>query len=125
VRKMTQIANKENILTKRNERRHEIRVDRDNDDVIMEVWIRDINFFDVQNAAQSMFTIQGDGSASLNLEGYWRYAFSNWVVRSNPSLTPDEMLELNAYAGEQLANILPKPDQLAEMMQGGFTNANN
>jgi hypothetical protein len=100
-------------------------VDPDNDDIIMEVWIRDINFFDVQNAAQSMFIIQDDGNASLNLEGYWKYAFSNWVVRSNPSLTPDEMLELNAYAGDQIAHILPKPDQLAEMMQGGFTNASN
>jgi hypothetical protein len=62
---------------------------------------------------------------SLNLEGYWRYAFSNWVVRTNPELTVDDMMNLNAYVGQQIASLLPKPDELAEAMQGGFTKANN
>jgi len=90
----------------------------------MEVWIRDITFFDVQKAAQSMFSMQGD-DISLNLDGYWRYAFSEWVVRTNPDLNVDEMMNLNAYVGQQIASLLPKPDELAEAMQGGFTKANS
>jgi hypothetical protein len=71
-----------------------------------------------------MFQMDGD-DISLNLEGYWRYAFSNWVVRTNPDLTVDDMMNLNAYVGQQIASLLPKPDELAEAMQGGFTKANN
>ena len=33
--------------------------------------------------------------------------------------------ETNAFAGQQIAALLPKPDELAEAMQGGFTKANN
>ena len=118
------IVDKQNLLAKKNEQRHEIRVDKENADLMMEVWIRELTFFDVQQAAQSMFQM-ADGEVSLNLEGYWRYAFSNWVVRTNPELTIDDMMSLNAYVGQQIASLLPKPDELAEAMQGGFTKASN
>jgi hypothetical protein len=117
-------VDKQNLLAKKNEQRHEIRVDKENPDLMMEVWIRELTFFDVQQAAQSMFQM-ADGEVSLNLEGYWRYAFSNWVVRTNPELTIDDMMSLNAYVGQQIASLLPKPDELAEAMQGGFTKASN
>ena len=119
-----QIANKESILAKKNEQRHEVQTDRDNPESVLEVWVRDITFFDIQKAAQSMFLLEGD-EVSLDLEGYWRYAFTNWVVRTNPELSPDELRQVNAYVGEQIAALLPKPDELAEAMQGGFTKANN
>tara|TARA_R100001510_G_C7583368_1_gene155546 strand:+ start:463 stop:741 length:279 start_codon:yes stop_codon:yes gene_type:complete len=90
----------------------------------MEVWVREITFFDVQKAAQSMFSMQGD-DVSINLDGYWRYAFKEWVVRTNPDLSVEEMMSLNAYVGQQIAALLPKPDELAEAMQGGFTKANS
>jgi len=122
---MPQIANKENLLMKKSEQKYEISVDPENPDLVMEVWIRDINFFDVQNAAQNMFTIKPNGETELNLEGYWTYAFTNWVVKTNPSLTPTEMTELQAYVANQIVAHLPKPDQLAEMMQGGFQKASN
>ncbi len=118
------IVDKQNLLTKKSEQRHEIRVDKENPDLMMEVWVRELTFFDVQQAAQSMFQMTGD-DISLNLEGYWRYAFSNWVVRTNPELTVDDMMNLNAHAGQQIASLLPKPDELAEAMQGGFTKASN
>jgi len=118
------IVDKNNLITRKSEQRHEISADRDNPDLKMEVWVRNITFFDVQKAAQSMFSMDGD-DVSLNLDGYWRYAFSEWVVRTNPDLTVDEMMNLNAYVGQQIASLLPKPDELAEAMQGGFTKANS
>ena len=118
------IVEKQAILTKKNERKHEIAVEPDNPDVVMEVWIREISFLDIQKAAQSMFQMDGD-DVSLDLEGYWNYALSNWVTRTNPELSVDAMQNLNAYVGQQIASLLPKPDELAEVMQGGFTKANN
>ena len=45
--------------------------------------------------------------------------------RTKPSLTVEEITNLNAYVGQQIASLLPKPDELAEAMQGGFTKASN
>ena len=118
------IVEKQAILTKKNERKHEVRTDPDDPDMVMEVWVRDISFLDIQKAAQSMFQMDGD-EISLNLEGYWNFALSNWVVKTNPELTTEEMKNLNANVGQQIASLLPKPDELAETMQGGFTKASS
>jgi hypothetical protein len=118
------IVEKQAILKKKSEQKDEIRVDPEDHEQIMEIWIRDITFFDVQKAAQNMFLMDGN-DVSLDLQGYWNHAFSEWVVKTNPELSPSELLEINAYAGQQIAALLPKPDELAEAMQGGFTKANN
>ena len=115
------IVEKQAILKKKNERKYEIKVDPEQ---IMEIWIRDITFFDVQKAAQKMFDMDG-GEVTLNLQGYWNHAFSEWVVKTNPELSTNELMQINAYAGQQIATLLPKPDELAEAMQGGFTKASN
>ena len=121
---MTKVVNKQKILTNKAEHKHEVAVDRDDPEAVMEVWIREITYLDVQKAAQTMFVVSESG-VSLDLEAYWDYAFTNWVVGTNPELSVEEMRRLNAYAGEQLAMLLPKPDELAEAMQGGFTKASN
>ena len=118
------IVEKQAILTKKNERKHEVRTDPDDPDMVMEVWVRDISFLDVQKAAQSMFQMDGT-NITLDLEGDWSYALSNWVVRTNPELTTQELTNLNAFVGQQIAALLPKPDEMAEAMQGGFTKANS
>lgn len=118
------IVNKEQILTKKNEQKHEVVIDPDNPELIMEVWVRDITFLDIQRAAQKMFILDNN-TASLDLHAYWEHAFSNWVVKTNPELSTEELLNLNSEVGQQIANLLPKPDELAEAMQGGFTKANS
>ena len=118
------IVEKQAILKKKNERKYEIKVDPDDPEQIMEIWIRDITFFDVQKAAQKMFDMDG-GEVTLNLQGYWNHAFSEWVVKTNPELSTNELMQINAYAGQQISTLLPKPDELAEAMQGGFTKASN
>ena len=118
------IVEKQAILMKKNEQRYEVGVDPDDSDAVMEVWIRDITFLDVQKAAQSMFIME-KGEVGLDLEGYWNYAFTNWIVRTNPELTTEEMTNLNAYVGQQIATLLPKPEEMAEALQGGFTKANS
>jgi hypothetical protein len=119
----TVIANKNLLMRKHDEVKHEVRVDPDDPDLVMEVWIRDTSFFDIQKAGQEMFDITKDGQMSLNLEGYYRYAFTNWVIRTNPNLSPDELLKLTGYVGEQISALLPSPNELGEMMAGGFTSS--
>ena len=86
----------------------------------MHVWIRDLSFLDIQNAAQTMFNIV-DGEISFNLSGYWEYAFEHWITRTDPELTKAEILSMKGYVGEQISRVMPQPNDIAEAMQGGFT----
>ena len=56
--------------------KHKIRVDPDDENAIIEVWVREISFLDIQAAAQEMFLV-ADGDVSLNLKGYWQFAFTH------------------------------------------------
>ena len=117
----TVVANKNLLMRRNDEQKHEIGIDPDDLNLVMEVWVRDVSFFDIQKAAQEMFDITKDGQMSLNLEGYYKYAFTNWVVRTNPNLSTDELMKLKGYVGEQISALLPSPNELGEMMSGGFT----
>ena len=123
---MARIANKELILRQTNEIKHEITIDSDGPEpVIMEIWIRDISFFDIQRAAQEIFDIGKNGQMSINLEGYWTYAISTWVTKTNPHLSKDELTNLKGDVGEQIAALLPNPNEIGELMSGGFTKGGN
>ena len=116
----TILTDKNRILRKNNDTKHTVRVDPEDDSLVMDVWIKDTSFLDIQKAAQEMFNVGADGNVSLNLEGYWRFAFNTWITKTNPLLTKDELLNLKGFAGESISKLLPSPDELAKAMQGGF-----
>ena len=122
--KTTVVTNKSLLLKNDDTTKHAIRIDPDDDSLVMEVWVRDISFLDIQAAAQEMFKVN-KGDITLSLGGYWRFALKNWVVKTNPVLSKEELLSIKGYVGEQIANVLPQPNELAEAMQGGFTNPNS
>jgi hypothetical protein len=114
------IVNK-NLLLKNDELiKHSVRADPDDKSAIIEVWVKEISFLDIQNAAQEMFKVK-DGDVSMSLSGYWEFAFTNWIDKTNPELTTKELLSLKGYVGDQVSKILPQPNELAEALQGGFT----
>lgn len=116
-----QVVQNKNLLLKNDElTKHTIGIDPDDESLVMEVWIRDISFLDIQAAAQEMFKVN-KGDITLSLSDYWHFAFKNWVVRTNPTLSKEELLSLKGYVGERVASVLPQPNELAEAMQGGFT----
>jgi hypothetical protein len=116
------VANKSQLLNSQNVQKHDVQVDPDDSEIIMEVWVKDLSFLDVQCAAQEMVKVNPEGGIEFSLESYWRHAFANWVTKTNPELTADELCSLNGFAGERLSKILPQPNDLAEALQGGFRN---
>ena len=114
------VKNKSLLLKKNDVTKHEIRVDPNDENLVMEVYVRDVSFLDIQAAAQEMFVIS-NGDVSMNLKGYWKFAFSNWITETNPALTSGELISLSGYVGEQISKVLPQPNEIAEALQGGFT----
>ncbi len=100
--------------------KHTIPIAPNEDAEVIEIWVRDISFLDIQAAAQRMIRVE-KGDVELDLAGYWEFAFSNWITDTNPKLTTDELLSLKGYVGEQISKILPQPNDMAEALQGGFT----
>ena len=119
------VVDKNKLLRQTTETKHEIPIDPDDPDAVMEVWIRDISFFDIQLATQELFDIGQNGDLSLNLAAYWRFAFTNWIVKTNPSLTTAEILNLKGAVGAAISSLLPSPDELAQTVQGGFTKGDS
>ena len=95
-----QVVQNKNLLLKNEElTKHSVRVNPDDEMQVMEVWVRDISFLDIQAAAQEMFKVN-KGDITLSLGGYWRFAFKNWVVKTNPVLSKEELLSISGgYAG--------------------------
>ena len=116
----TVIQNKSLILKNDATTKHVIRVDPNDESSVMYIWIRDLSFLDIQNAAQRMFDIT-NGELSFNLSGYWEFALSNWISRTEPQLSKDEIISLKGYVGDQISKVMPQPNEIAEAMQGGFT----
>mgnify|MGYP003651770705 CR=1 FL=1 len=116
------IANKNQLLNSQNVQKHDVQVDPNDSEVIMEVWVKDLSFLDLQGAAQEMVKVNPEGGVEFSLESYWRHAFTNWITETNPELTADELCSLSGFAGERLSKILPQPNDLAEALQGGFRN---
>jgi len=120
----TIVSNKSLLLKNNDTIKHTIQVDPDDESQVMEVWVRDISFLDIQNAAQKMIRVV-KGDVSLDLAGYWEFALSNWITKTNPELSNKEILSLKGYVGEQITRILPQPTEMAEAMQGGFMKPTN
>ena len=116
----TVIQNKSLLLKNNDTTKHTISIDPDDDSIVMEVWVRDISFLDIQNAAQKMIRVS-KGDVSLDLAGYWEYAFSTWITKPNPDLSKKELLSLKGYVGDQICKIMPQPTEMMESLQGGFT----
>lgn len=55
------VVDKNKLLRQTTETKHEIPIDPDDPDAVMEVWIRDISFFDIQLATQELFDIGQNG----------------------------------------------------------------
>lgn len=118
--KNTIVTNKSLLLKNDDTIKHTIGIDPDDESLVVEVWVRDISFLDIQNAAQKMIRVE-KGDVTLDLAGYWGYALSNWITKTNPNLSNKELLSLKGYVGEQICKVLPQPTEMMEALQGGFT----
>jgi len=91
---------------------HMVRVDPDNPDVGLRVWVRELSFMDMQNAIKTFFSISSSGDIDIDLAAYWKHMFSACVEKTEPRLTPTQLMQLQPYVAQQITALLPPPQDL-------------
>ena len=91
---------------------HMVRVDPDNPDVGLRVWVRELSFMDMQNAIKTFFSISSSGDIDIDLAAYWKHMFSACVEKTEPRLTPTQLMQLQPYVAQQITALLPQPQDL-------------
>ncbi len=98
---------------------HEIKVSPDSDEVL-KVWIKQPTWLQVEQALSTVMNIDSaTQSMDIDLNKMYRYMVSNFIDRTEPSLSSTELLRLTPYVGNQLKEILPNP---LEDLEGGLGN---
>lgn len=100
------------LLSSDSAKEYTIRVDPDNESLVMKVQVRELSFFDMQSAIKSFVSITASGEVEIDLAGYWRYMYEKCIVSTTPSLSLTQLTGLNSYVGSQLTQILPQPQEL-------------
>jgi len=91
---------------------HTIRVDPDDESLVMKVRVRELSFMDMQSAIKTFVAISTDGGVEIDIAGYWKYMFDKCVVSTDPTIGRGQLNALNQFVGSQLSAILPQPQDL-------------
>jgi hypothetical protein len=100
------------LLAKSAATEHTIRVDPDDENLVMKVWVKELAFMKMQEAVTSFMNISAGGDVTLDLAEYWKFIFRNCIERCEPTLSTTQLLALNAYVAGQLTAVLPQPQDL-------------
>ena len=87
---------------------HELKIE--DSDKIVKVWIKQPTWLQVESALSSVMDVDSKTQEmTLNLTKMYKFMVSEFVERTEPSLTHIELLRLNPYIGNQLKEVLPNP----------------
>ena len=87
---------------------HHLKVDENSDDVL-NVWIKEPTWLQVEQALSSVMNIDANQGMDLDLNKMYKFMVENFIEKTEPTLTSLELLRLSPYIGAQLKEILPNP----------------
>jgi len=100
------------LLVNTEAKEHMIRVDPDNPDLGLKIWVRDLSFIQLQNAIKTFLNITAQGGVDIDLGSYWKHMFTECIERTEPRLTPTQMMQLQPFVAQQITALLPQPQDL-------------
>ena len=118
---MKVVEDKSRLFAKSDTECHELRVSPDSDD-ILKVWVKEPTWLQVEQALGTLMKVDGNQQLDINMDKMYRYMIEEFVEKTEPSLSPIEMLRLSPYVGAQLKEVLPNP--FGEMMEADTKKAN-
>ena len=88
---------------------HEIKVAPDSDEVL-KVWIKQPTWLQVEQALSSVMNIDSSSqSMDIDLNKMYKFMVTNFIDRTEPSLSATDLMRLTPFVGNQLKEILPNP----------------
>ena len=88
---------------------HHLRASPDSHEYV-KVWIKEPTWLQVEQALSSVMKINPETqSMDLDLNKMYKFMVENFVDRTEPELTPIDLLRLSPYLGAQLKENLPNP----------------
>ena len=103
------VNDKNALFAKASTESHHLRVDPDTDEYLR-VWIKEPTWLQVEQALSSVMKLDsGTQSLDLDLNKMYKFMVENFIEKTEPDLSPLELLRLSPYIGAQLKDILPNP----------------
>ena len=106
------VDNAASLLVTTNAKEHMVRADPDNPDIGLKVWIRELSFMQMQNAIKTFLNITAAGGVDIDLAAYWKHMFAECIEKTEPRLTPTQMMQLQPFVAQQITALLPQPQDL-------------
>lgn len=100
------------LLVNTTAKEHMISADPNNPDIGLKVWVRELSFMQMQNAIKTFLNITAQGGVDIDLAAYWKHMFSECIEKTEPRLTPTQMMQLQPYVAQQITSLLPQPQDL-------------
>ena len=100
------------LLVNTTAKEHMISADPNNPDIGLKVWVRELSFMQMQNAIKTFLNITAQGGVDIDLAAYWKHMFAECIEKTEPRLTPTQMMQLQPYVAQQITALLPQPQDL-------------
>jgi len=106
---MEVVSDKNRLFAATETREHQLQVEPNSDD-ILRVWIKEPTWLQVEQALSSVMKLDsGTQSLDLDLNKMYKFMVENFIEKTEPDLSPLELMRLSPYIGAQLKDILPNP----------------
>jgi len=88
---------------------HYIRVAEEKEEYL-KVWVKEPTWLEVDKAMNSMMKIDAKRQdMDIDINAMFKFMVENFIVKTEPHLSPIDILRLTPYVGNQIKEILPNP----------------
>ena len=113
MKKPTQLVDSAiSLLVNTTAKEHMISASPDNPELGLKVWVRELSFMQMQNAIKTFLNITAQGGVDIDLASYWKHMFAECIEKTEPRLTPTQMMQLQPFVAKQITALLPQPQDL-------------
>lgn len=103
------VKNKSALFAQSESTLHHIRVAPDSEEYL-KVWIKEPTFLQLEKAQAKLINLNSrTQDISLEMDTLFRYLWEAFVDKTEPVLSPVEIIRLTPYVGNQIKEILPDP----------------
>jgi|SRR6056300_1679732 len=89
------------------------------------VFVKPLSWVEQQEAMSQFVSFKtgadGEVAPNIDLGGYWRYVLTNCIVKTEPQLSKNDLLNLTPEVGDAVRTVLPDLNEIIGQFAGGAT----